>query len=147
MAIEDFLSKEHIKQMYRDIALGEIQPWAIAAYASSAAVELDNYAHGEHGSFESLHTLTDLFDRYQLKEALDGSGGFSFPYIPVWNAIRNESDMKIRYVSELAFQMHLMNEELKDAYSSVEKAHDMSLFLVRLSQELLAYECMMCVVS
>ena len=79
-----------------------------AFLASEAAVDIDNYINSRSEELKSVRELTNVLKQYQLKEIND------FELMPLWKAIRKNSDKEIRYYPELALEMNLLTSELEN---------------------------------
>ena len=59
----------------------------------------------------------------------------NFPYLPLWRAVRRNSDKDIRWMSELALEMRLLRSELGDVPANSKKLEELHSLLCDFSRE------------
>ena len=87
--------------------------YGITKVSIHAALEIDNYLIGRNNNFDSVKSLTKLFEENSIKSPYtvrDGSGSLGF-YLMLKEVFEKDSDKEINHVSELALEMKLLQSE------------------------------------
>jgi len=109
--------------------------WYLSQLALRAATEIDNYLLGRNQDFSHLQELAGILGKYQLKDSHHALTEPNFHYLPLWRAIRTNSDKDTRKYSELALEMRLLRSELEDIPDESKRLEEMRTFLCNLSGE------------
>ncbi|MEK6852899.1 MAG: hypothetical protein AABX59_03385 [Nanoarchaeota archaeon] len=124
------------------LELGQLRLETRLYYLSSlsilSAIELDNFVKGKSDDFSNTQKLTEIIDKYQLKDSDTAlTVPHEFPYLTLGKVIRRDSNKKIEWFSELALEMKLLSYELHDIpHSSIQKLAHLRKFLTDFSKEL-----------
>ena len=110
-------------------------PWYLAELAMHGSIEIDNHLLGKNNNFEHVKELANILQEYQLRERNPSLTPSNFEYLTLWNAVKNNSEKKITYVSELALEMKLLIAELNDIGSRSNRLEEMRSFLCDFSKD------------
>lgn len=114
--------------------------WYLSELALNGALEVDNYVLGRGEGFAHVQELTEILGKYQLKDTDTSLTEPNFPYMPLWRAVRKNSDKEIRWMSELALEMRLLRSELEEIPTS-KKLEELRDVLNDFSREFLRERC------
>lgn len=141
--ITEIMSK--LKELYvgkigHDYERIRTESWYLSQLALEGALEIDSYLQGKNNNFSHAQELTDILEKYKLK---DNDTCFTepyFPYLPLWRTMRKSSDKDLRTYSELALEIKLFVSELKCIPNS-NNLEEVSSVLCDLSREFLSEFC------
>ena len=114
------------------------KPGALAILCCDAAIELDNHIRGRGMGLGSVDEFCHVLKKYV---PADSESSFAFPYHAIWYSVGAGSDKKIRYMDELAFEMHLLAMELEEVRGQPkQKLEELRDFFVSASNEFMRYD-------
>ena len=129
------LKEFYVKKIGHDYNRIKNSPWYLSKLALQGAIEIDNFLLGRNHDFSHVQEFAGILEEYQLKDTDTAFNEPNFPYLPLWMAVRKNSDKDIRKMPELALEMRLFRFELKDVPSNSDKLKELRSFLSDLSRE------------
>ena len=109
--------------------------WYLSELALRGAIEVDNYLIGRNHDFSHVQEFAGILEKYQLQDTDTVLTEPHFPYLPLWRAVRKNSDKEIRHYSELALEMRLLRYELKDVPANSKRLEELRSLLCNFSRE------------
>jgi len=125
----------YVEKIGHDYNRIENSLWYLSELTLHGATEVDNYILGRNHNFSHVQELAVILRKYQLKDTDTALTGPHFPYLPLWRAIRKNSDKDIRRMSELALEMKLLRSELEDIPVNSKRLEELRSLLCDLSRE------------
>ena len=113
----------------------EVSSWYLSELSLHAALEIDNYLIGRNRDFSHTRELTQILGMYRLYDTDTALTVSSFPYLPLWRVVKQNSEKEIKQYSELALEMKLLQSELHDVPTNSPQLPTLRSFLVDLSRE------------
>lgn len=110
--------------------------WYLHELSLHGAIEIDNHLLGRNHDFNHVQELTEILGKYQLKDTDTVLTEPDFPYLPLWRAVRKNSDKDFSLISELALEMRLLRSELEDVPTNYKRLEELSSLLSDFSTEL-----------
>ena len=129
------LKERYVEKIGYDYERIKTEPWYLAQLALEGALEIDFYLLGKNNDFSHVQELADILREYQLKDSDNALTCPYFPYLPIWRAMKKDSDKNIGKYSGLALEMRLLNAELNDIPFKANRIKELSSFLCDLSRE------------
>ena len=105
----------------------------LSELTSRASIEIDTFICGKNIGFNHVKEFAEILEEYQLKDT--DKSLVKFPYMAFWKGIKKNSDKTIRYISDLALEMNLFKNEIKNISSNPEKLKELCFGLCNLSRE------------
>jgi len=124
-----------VKKINHDYDRIENSLWYLSKLFLWGAIEIDNYLLGRNYDFNHVRELAGILEKYQLKDTDTALTEPNFPYLPLWRAVRRNSDKDIRWMSELALEMRLLRSELGDVPANSKKLEELHSLLCDFSRE------------
>jgi len=125
----------YVEKICHDYDRVENSLWYLSELSLHGAIEIDNHLLGRNHDFSHVQELAGILEKYQLKDTDTALTELHFPYLPLWKAVRKNSDKDIRWMSELALEMRLLRSELKDVPTNSKRLEELSSLLCDLSRE------------
>ncbi len=66
--------------------------WYLSELASQGAIEIDNYLLERNYDFSHVREFAEILGKYQLKYTDTALTEPHFPYLPLWRAVRKNSE-------------------------------------------------------
>jgi len=125
----------YVGKMGLEYARIENSLWYLSKLALHGAMEISNCLLGRNHDFSHVQELAGILEKYQLKDTDTCLTEPNFPYLPLWRAIKKNSDKEIKYSSELALEMRLLKSELKDVPANSKRLDELHSLLLDFSRE------------
>lgn len=129
------LKEFYVKKIGHDYNGIKNSLWYLSKLALRGAIEIDNFLLGRNHDFSHVQEFAEILEEYQLKDTDTAINEPNFPYLPLWMAVRKNSDKDIRKMQELALEMRLLRFELEDVPANSKKLKEFRSFLNDLSIE------------
>src|SRR3989344_1774685 len=123
-----------------DPSILEHDLWYLSRLSQDVAIEVEMHRLGKNDDFSNTRELLGILEKYQLKDTDTFLTAPHFPYLALWDALRKNSEKELRYIYELALEMRLLRNELKDI-PNPKKLEQTRTVLVDLSKEFFRYYC------
>src|SRR3989338_4107524 len=125
----------YVEKIGHDYDRIENSLWYLSELSLHGAIEIDNYVLGRNHDFSHVQELAGILEKYQLKDTDNALTEPHFPYLPLWRAVRKNSDKDIRWMSELALEMRLLRSELGDVPANSKRLEELRSLLCDFSRE------------
>ncbi len=125
----------NVKKIGHDYDRIENSLWYLSELTLRGAIEIDNYLLGRNHDFDHVQELTGILQKYQLKDTDTILTEPHFPYLPLWRAVRKNSDKNISRIPDLALEMRLLRSELEDVPVSSKRLEELRSLLCDFSRE------------